>query len=217
MKAAIFDLDGTLFDSLGIWGKIDIDFFKKRGKSLPLDYQEKIRGMSVSQTASYTVDTYFPNESPDDVQAEWMRMCSDEYVFSVQLKPGAYEYLNYLYARGVMLAVATTLPKEMYEPALTRLGVYHLFSAFATTDEVGSEKSTGKVYLLAAEKIGVNPLDCVVYEDIPEGIRGAKNVGMKAFLVKDSHHNAQIYVSDIVCDGIIDTYECFETADWKII
>ncbi len=184
-KAALFDMDGTILDSMHVWADVDRDFFIKRGREVPEGYAKAISGLSFRQTAVYTKETYHLKESVNDILTEWNDMCQKAYEESVLLKPYAKEYLEKLHREGKSLAVATALPEYLYKPALIRNGVYHLFSAFASTGETGETKATGQVYRLAAKRMNANESDCCVFEDIYEGILGAKAAGMWAVLVRD--------------------------------
>ena len=209
MLAVLFDLDGTLLDSLGIWAKIDREFFHQNGLEMPADYTASISGLSFIQTAEYTKKRFGLSESAEEIAAVWHEMCKDEYANSVLLKPGADVYLKKLRQSGKKLAVVTTLTRELYEPVLRRNQVYDLFDAFATTDESGQEKSSGEVYRLAAKKLNVQNADCAVFEDICEGIEGAKRAGMCACLVYDKH-NRRTEDAKKLCDHYIETYEGLE-------
>ena len=206
MLAALFDLDGTLFDSLGVWADIDRRFFAERGLTMPEDYTASISGLSFIQTAQYTKERFGLTQSPEQIAAIWHEMCREAYVDRVALKPGAAEYLAGLRGAGLKLAVVTTLTEELYAPALKRNGVYDLFDTFATTDETGLHKRTGEIYLLAARRLAVQPRDCAVFEDIIEGIEGAKAAGMTACLVYD-RHNGRLDTAKQLCDHYIETYE----------
>ena len=185
IRGAIFDLDGTLLDSLGVWGEVDRRFFERRGLKMPSDYQAVIKGMSFIDTARYTKELLGLKEPPEEIAMEWHEDVIGEYALSVPLKPGAGEYLRSLADRGVKLAVATTSREDLFVPCLKRNGVWELFSAVATTDETGESKSTGRVYRLAAERLGLDPGDCAVFEDILSGISGAKKAGFRAVCVYD--------------------------------
>ena len=205
-SAALFDMDGTILDSMGVWADVDRHFFEKRGIPVPEDYAHSISGLSFRQTAVYTKERFHLPESVDEILDEWNEMCEKEYVNNVPLKKDAEKYLLSLRKKGVKLAVATALPERLFRPALQRNGVYHLFDAFASTDEAGERKSTGKVYLLAADRLRVDPSDCCVFEDITDGIVGAKAAGMKAVLVKDWANEKSVKESRHLADAYLESY-----------
>lgn len=189
--AAIFDLDGTLIDSMGVWSEIDARFLGSRGFALTPDYTAAVGVMSFREGAEYTIRRYGLSETPEELVAEWTAMVEDEYAHRIGLKPFVRDYLASLAGRGVALAVATASPPELYEPVLKRNGVYGLFRAFATVGEVKHGKGSPDVYLLAAERLGARPGDCVVFEDILRGVRSAKAAGMTAVGVYDSCDDAE--------------------------
>lgn len=173
-KGGIFDLDGTLLDSVEMWSKIDHDFLGKRGFEVPDDYIISIGHLKFHEIAEYTIERFGLTETPEEVIAEWREMARTEYKENVVLKPGAKEYLQKLKAHGIKLAVATALEQELYEIALKRNGIYDLFDAFANIYEINGQKGTPDVYVKAAEKIGLTVDECVVFEDIVIGAKGAK-------------------------------------------
>lgn len=206
-KAALFDMDGTLIDSMHVWARVDEVFFERRGLALPGDYARSISGMSFRGTAEYTKARFGLDESVDDIIAEWDKLCYHEYAHNVRMKPFALEYLKRLRAAGVKLAVATALPDRLYRPVLERHAAFELFDAFCTTSDTRGDKSTGEIYLLAAQKLGVHARDCAVFEDIYEGLLGAKRAGMRAICVMDAssaHAEAQ---NRALCDRFIVSFE----------
>ena len=186
-EAAIFDLDGTLLDSMWVWKRVDDVFFEKRGMESPEDYGRALAGKSYRESAEYTIERFGLSESWQEIVDEWTGQAVYEYANNVQLKCGAREYLHLLKNCGVKLAVATALPEYLYRPCLENLGIIDLFDALCSTDDTGGRgKAKGEVYLLAAGRIGVDPAKCAVFEDIPEGINGAIYAGMKAYAVLDA-------------------------------
>ena len=207
-RAALFDLDGTLLDSMHVWTRVDEVYFAARGMDVPQDYGRALAGKSYRESAEYTVAKYFPNENWQDVIAEWTRLSEIEYAEHVRLKPGALEYLRMLRRAGVKLAVATALPPNLYRPCLEHLNVLELFDALCSTEHTGGRgKASGEVYLLAAQRLGVEAEDCAVFEDVLTGIQGAKRVGMRAYCVRDAHSEKDFPAMAALADGCVDTLD----------
>lgn len=207
--AALFDLDGTLLDSSRVWRDVDARFFGERGIAHDAEgYARAVQGLSFREAAVYTVRRYGLSESVEAVMDEWMRMSAEEYALRVPLKRGARDYLRLLKRGGVKLAVATANRPELFMPALERGGVAELFDAFCTSAEVGDvSKADGALYRLAASRLGVPEADCAVFEDVLEGVKGAKKCGMRVYAVRDAaaeHSRAQI---DALADGAIDDFD----------
>ena len=190
MKAYIFDLDGTLFDSMDVWANIDIDFLKKRGFAVPSGYVDTVSAMNFYEAAAYTIKFFNLPDSVDGLMREWTDMAAYAYRYTVQMKPHAKEYLFALHACGVKLAVATSSTPELYEPVLRSHGIYDLFHAICTSNEAGYGKVRPDVFLLAAKKLGVPPENCIVFEDILTAIKSAKSAGMTVIGVYDKASGA---------------------------
>ena len=205
--AAIFDLDGTLLDSVWVWREVDRAFFQRLGIPEPADYAPAIQGMSFRETAEYTVKRFGLTESAESVMAGWLRDTADLYAHRVNLKPGALDYLRGLKRAGVKLAVATANRRELFVPTLARCGALELFDAICTSAEVGDGgKSDGALFRLAAQRLGVDAAACAVFEDTLEGVRGARAAGMMAWAVRDGGnvHNADAIAA--LADGMIDDF-----------
>jgi len=178
MKAYIFDLDGTLLDSMGVWLDIDIEFLKRRELAVPDDYSERISAMGFAEVAAYTIERFGLPDTVDGLLREWSGMAAHAYGNTVRMKPRAREYLLALRERGAKLAVATSAIPELCELALRNHGIHDWFNVICNSSEVGCGKSRPDVFLLAARKLGVDPRDCVVFEDILDAVKSAKSVGM---------------------------------------
>lgn len=184
-SAAIFDLDGTLVDSMYVWNKVDQDFLTERGIPVTEEYTNAVRGMFFETAARYTIETYGLTESVEQIISIWLHMARQEYEHHVRLKPGAKDYLVALQQKGIKLGMATSSNPYLLEPVLRSNGVLHLFDAVCYTSQVGRNKSFPDIYLFAAENLGQSPKNCVVFEDIPEGIEGANKAGMYTVAVFD--------------------------------
>lgn len=192
-QGAIFDLDGTILDSMGVWRQIDVEFLGRRGISVPPDYLEAITPLGFDRAAEYTIRRFSLPESREEIVREWYLMAENAYRYQVELKEGAGEWLNRLKSLNIPLAVATSSDEALFVPALKRTGIYDCFDAFVTVKEVASGKGFPDIYEKAAGRIGCVPEQCVVFEDILQGIRGAKMGGFCAVAVydEDSAHEEQ--------------------------
>lgn len=205
-KAALFDLDGTLLDSMYVWHRVDQLFFQSRNLCMPEDYGRALAGKSYRESAEYTIERFGLNEKWEDIVDEWTRMSQNEYAHHVNLKPGALEYLRMLKRSGIKLAITTALPPSLYMLTLEHHGITDMFDTLCSTNDVGGRgKISGEVYLLAADRLGVAPEDCAVFEDVLEGIQGAKKVGMRAFCMKDDAQKHNFDVISQYADEMLDS------------
>lgn len=179
-RGLIFDLDGTLLDSMGVWHWIDEEFFAKRGMSLPPEYQGVITAMQPFQAAVYTVERFGFQEDPADILREWLDMAYEEYHERLSLKPFVREYLEQQAALGVRMCVASASERRLVEAALVRNDIRKLVDPVLTVTEVGCEKGTPDIYLACAKQMKLAPSECAVFEDIIQGVRGAKAGGFFA-------------------------------------
>ncbi|KFI93114.1 Haloacid dehalogenase-like hydrolase (HAD superfamily) [Bifidobacterium saguini DSM 23967] len=203
-KAAIFDLDGTLLDSMGVWNQIDIDFLGRRGIAVPADYMTTVASMQFREIAEYTIARFDLPDTPEQLLAEWDEMARIAYGTTVQAKPGAVEYLRELKAVGVRLGVATTLMPQLRTAALDHLGMSKYFDVIVSVDDAGGVgKSEPDVYLFAARRLGVKPEDCTVFEDLLVAIRSAKSAGMQAWAMYDDSSAADWPEITRVADGAL--------------
>ena len=133
-NAAIFDLDGTILDSMDVWEHIDIQFLKKRKLPVPENYVTEICARSFEEAAQYTIDLFGLQETVEGIIEEWNNMAVEEYSNHVGLLPHALDYLLRLKEHGIKLAVATGLPEKLYMPCLKNNSILELFDALCSTD-----------------------------------------------------------------------------------
>ncbi len=206
-KCAIFDLDGTVLDSTDVWRQIDIEFFGKRNMPMPVGYDKIIAPMGFEKAAVYTVEKYGFTESPEQIVEEWHEMSRNKFSFQVGLKSGVKEYLISLKKKGVTLCIATASQENMFIPALKNNDIFHLFDYVTTLKEVQRGKGFPDVYLKAAEKAGFDVQECVVFEDLYQGLQGAKDGGFFTVGVYDKGSKDDTEKIKKICNKFIYDYK----------
>lgn len=185
-KAVIFDMDGSLVDSMWICTEVDRIYMEKYSLTEPETFHKDIEGMSYIETAQYFVDTFQTLRcTREEVMQEWRDMTVELYATKVFPKPGAVEFLDEMRRRGVLLGIATSNDRQIAQAALDAQGLSEYFSSVCTSSEVAAGKPAPDMYLKVAEDLGVAPADCLVFEDIPNGILAGKNAGMSVCAVDD--------------------------------
>ena len=185
IKGTIFDLDGTLVDSMWVWSQIDVDYLKTKGHSMPEDLRNEISHLSFSQTAVYFKERFNLADSTEEILDDWHKMAFNHYSNNVKLKLGVKDFLNHIKSSDIKIGLATSNSVPLLEACLKNNHIYDYFDSITTTDEVSNGKNCPDVYLLAADKLGIRPKDCLVFEDILPAIKGAKAANMKVIAVKD--------------------------------
>lgn len=206
-KGHIFDLDGTLTRSNHVWSKIDEEFLGKRGIKVPEDYFKQVSAMNFEQAAVYTNDRFSLGENIQDIMKEWFDMAVYEYTNVIELCGNAGEYVRKLKEQGRKIALATASTEELYKPVLKRNGIYDCFDCFVSTEQVERGKGFPDVYELAAEKLGLESKNCVVYEDIVEGIKGAKAGGFFAVACLNDHYSHDWDEMREIADEVVENGE----------
>ena len=186
VKAVIFDMDGTLIDSTGIWHEIDKAFFDKRNMELPKDYAQHIVHLGLTQAAVYTKETYHLQESIQDIIKEWHDMSVDMYKYHVPLKEGALELLELFKSNNVKMAIATANDEPLYRPCIERLGIGDYFDEIADVNTAKEGKQSAKIYLDLAKKMGAEPQNTLVLEDMPTCVKTVFKSGFITVAVYDN-------------------------------
>ena len=136
IKAVIFDMDGTMINSTGLWHEIDKKFFAKRGMELPKDYAQNIVHLGLKEAARFTKKTYGIKESEQEIMDEWHQMSIDMYQYDVELKPGVREVLDLIKSKGVIMSIATANDDSLYMPCINRLDLGKYFDFIADVNNV---------------------------------------------------------------------------------
>lgn len=177
-KAAIFDLDGTLIDSMYVWQYVDEVFLKKRGYIVPPEYGRECAHRSFYETAQYTIELFGLKESPEEIMNEWKALADYEYKTNVRLKPGARELLQALKEKGYRLCICTSLMKPLCTNVMESNGVLSYFDSIVTVDDFGKGKHSPDIYLHISEIIGVPAENCYMFDDVALNLAACKSIGM---------------------------------------
>ncbi len=206
IKAVIFDLDGSLVDSMWMWRDIDIEYLGRFGIPLPDDLQRNIEGMSFSETAVYFKEHFPIPDSIEQMKEDWNRMAWDKYMHQVPLKDGVHEFLTGCIERGILLGIATSNSRQLVENIAEVHGLHNIFQCIMTGCEVKRGKPAPDIYLKVAQILEVEPCNCLVFEDIVPGIQAGKSAGMRVCAVEDEYSIDSRDAKKALADHYIETF-----------
>ena len=207
IEALIFDLDGTMIDSMRVWKDIDAEYIEKYHLTEPEDFHEAMEGLSYTETAEYFLKV-FPTlpKTVEDLKTEWYEMALYKYAHEMELKEGLEPLLRSARAEGLCIGIATSNDRKLVEACLQGIGIEDLVDTISTACEVKKGKPAPDVYLKAAKDLGIAPEHCLVFEDVPMGILAGKNAGMKVCAVDDWFSAPQIERKKELADYYIKNY-----------
>ena len=187
ITTVFFDLDGTLFDSMGVWEQIDIDFLAKRGLTPPDNYIAEITPLGFRATAEYTIKRFGLRETPEAIMNEWHEMAVEAYTHHVPLKRNAIPVLDKMASMGYRLVVTSASSKELAYPCMNRNGITSRFEKVLMVDDHLSGKNDPLFWKEAAKTVGVLPEECALFDDSAAALSAAKSIGILTVGVKDIH------------------------------
>ena len=186
-EAVIFDLDGSLVDSMWMWKAIDIEYLGGFGIEAPKDLQKEIGGRSFVETAIYFKERFGLEDSIEKIGDDWNRMAFDKYTHEVPLKDGEDKFLAICEEKGIKLGIASSNSTELIEQVLASHGIRDKFKSIKSGTEVLKGKPAPDIYLTVAKELGAEPSKCLVFEDLVDGIIAGKNAGMTVIAVSDDY------------------------------
>ncbi|MBO4674502.1 MAG: HAD family phosphatase [Elusimicrobiaceae bacterium] len=187
VDAFIFDLDGTLLDSLDAWKNSAVNYLYSRGIKPYSGLQEEMEQLSLLDGARILKERYQLKESPEELLNATLRPIGERYYRDIPAKTDVPLLLAYLHKQGIKMAVATASHADFARGALKRLGLLDYFEFIITCDEVGVGKRSPLVYEVAAKRLGTEKARTVVVEDALYALKTAHDAGFKTIGVADKH------------------------------
>lgn len=216
LKGFIFDMDGTLLESMGLWDKLYADLFAEDGLTMPDGFSLAVNHLKLSDCADYAVHNTPIKMTRDEIEEFWHEHALEAYSDKVPLKPYAAKLLSLLVNHGGRIGVATALGEDLFWPCLKQNGVAPLFWSGTSIEEVGVGKDRPDVYLRECSKLGLKPSQCAVFEDSHIGIASAKNAGFFTVGVFDAasadRWDTLKFYADIACHSLRQAYYAFKNA-----
>jgi len=197
IKCAIFDFDGTLFDSMFIWDSVGEIYLRALGKEPMPSMREDVRALSLYQSACYFRREYDLPLSAEEIMAGINQTIAHFYIHEVLPKPGVVDFLEQMKGAGIPMCIATASERCQIEAALSRCGMAHYFDAIFTCSEVGHGKDVPVIFRKAMEHFGADRSSTVIFEDAIHAIQTAKADGFAVAAVFDSSEKRQKEIRDL--------------------
>ena len=204
ITGAIFDMDGTLLNSMDYWGTVAEDFLRNNDLTAKAGDNKRFLEWGMKEFYKYIVSEFGVTKSYDEVHNEIYSIMDEHYKKDVMLKDGAYEMLERLYNAGVKMCLATATDRDTVMIIIKRLCLDKFFSKIFTSGEVGVGKSQPKIYELALEYLGTDKESTYVFEDAYYAISTAHNAGFNVVGIYDKNVIATKDEIKQMCDIYLD-------------
>ena len=203
-RFAIFDMDGTLVDSMIYWKHLATEFLESKGvQTISPDILERIKPMTMTESAALFIQEYSLSGTAESVAAETNAMMDEHYRKDIPLKTGVQAYLEALHSRGVTMCVASATAEDLMKVCLTRLGVAQYFSFLLSCETVGAGKNRPDVYFESAKRLGADPAEIAVFEDALYAAETARRAGFYTVAVRDDSNQLQWEFLTALADEVI--------------
>lgn len=207
MKAAIFDMDGTLLDSMSEWRKLNSAFIRAQGITPTPQQEDDLFSLSGTMVIAYMREQFGITSDFDTLSGIACQAMEPVYAAGVPPKPGAAAYLKRLRARGVKCVIATATPANLALIALNKAGLVGDLDYIYSVDMVGGQKSEIPFYERLCGLIGEKREDCVMFEDSLYAMRGARAAGLGVVGITDRTNTRDREAISAVCDQVIDSFD----------
>lgn len=215
LKCAIFDFDGTLFDSMYIWDMVGEVYLRSLGKEPKSSMREDIRALSLYQSSCYFKEEYAIDLSVEEIMTGINKTVKNFYLYEVQPKAGVVAFLNRMKRHGIATCIATASEHYQIEAALQRCQMEHLFDTILTCTEIGHGKDEPVIFQKAMEYFDADRNNTIIFEDALHAVKTAKKDGFKVAAVFDNSEKRQTEIQQL-CDCYITEFEHAEEF-WQFV
>lgn len=212
MKSLIFDVDGTILDSMQMWLELENRLLSEYGYTMDTidkEVRDTIESLSIKEMSEFIAQNIATDMTSKEVYHYFQSSIDFKYANEVMPKDGAIKIIKDLYNKGFKMAVASSSSSECIISAFKRLGIYECFSIYATADNTGLRKSTDEFWIELVNKISGDFKKVILYDDALYAIEQAKNLGIEVVGIKDFPWNEAdweriVEVADYTLDNISD-------------
>ena len=206
VKAVLFDMDGTLVDSMWMWRKIDEELFESQGMKMPDNFQKLIEHMSFTETIAFLKDEFHMKPSHEELAQKLQDLAQAKYEKEIKPKEGAVEFVKELKKRGIKTAICSSTRKHLIIKCTQANGIFDYIDVIISSCEVPKGKPAPDIYLEASKRLQVPIENCIVFEDLPAGITAGKSAGIKVCAVADKYSQDKEKEIKEMSDYYIESY-----------
>lgn len=207
MKAAIFDFDGTLFESASYWVKVIDQYLMERNITPPEDILSIAKPLGISDTAKLMREKFPLKEEQQEIVKDWRSQMGRNYHDVIALREYAHEYIETLHTKGIYICLATAMERDFVIPALERTKIMPLFDLIVTISDVKANKNSPRIFQYCAQKFNVSPSECTVFEDSPQAAQICREAGFHVIGVFDGVCVNDRELMSPFCDRYIDSFK----------
>lgn len=206
MKSIIFDMDGTLADSMAMWRSLGIDYLKSRGIDITSEDAQEMTTQSLKMSSTYMKEKFNLSLTPDEIYNDMKHIAEDFYEHHCTLKHGAKDVLERFYEEGIPMMLGTGTPEEFFDPFLKREDMFKYFGEIATCDGLNLKKDDPRFFLTCCEMAGFDPKETVLVDDAYFAIIAAKEAGLTTICMYDEANDnmlrelslkSDLFISDL--------------------
>ncbi len=212
IKGIIFDMDGTLLDSMSTWRGIGGSLLRNNGITPPEDINERLKEMSFIDTAHYFINDLGLQMSVEEILAGINDLMRSAYAETIPLKKGTKEVLESLKNKGYKMSIATATGKELALIGLKNLGILDYFDLVISCSDIGYWKDEPTIYREVTKMMGLTEEEVVIVEDAGYCVKTAKEAGFKVLGIYDSEAEPETEMIKALCDYYM--LEITEMEDW---